>query len=436
MDQIKLLDKKEFTHSFIYTLETGVSGFLSIAFYIFVANYISVSELGAYSLALVYATILAGIANLGLSAGYERTYFEYVNGFHKKGSLICSVQFFSLPILIITVVFGIFFSSQISNIFFGDKNYQLLWVLILIGQNISEFSKFYLAYLKNTRQAKLFSLIHFLQVFINFVLAYIFLVILGKDLYWLGLALLLSHTVTLIIILFHQLKNLPFIINFKDFFVVAKISLPLTPKVLVGFIGTQFDKIIISQLSSLDVLGIYSVAQRISMTIYMFMNALYKVWQPKLYEHLFKKNTELDTEFITVYMYLSLFPSLILILFAQEIIMVFPESYENSYIIIVLLSLHFSTLFMGKINGPQLMFAKKTFILSVLSIINVIVSIAVIYPLVILYEAIGAAGGLLASSIIVSSLIFVIANKYAPIFWNYKKIALIYLYLIIASIIV
>ena len=77
MGRIKLLVKKEINDSLIYSVETVFSGILSIAFYIFIANFLTLADVGAYSLALVYSSIIAGIANLGLSAGYERTYFEF-----------------------------------------------------------------------------------------------------------------------------------------------------------------------------------------------------------------------------------------------------------------------------------------------------------------------------------------------------------------------
>lgn len=436
MDKIKLLEKKEFKDSFIYTLETGFSGILSIAFYIFIANFLTTSEVGAYSLSLVYASIVAGIANLGLSKGYERTFFEYVNDLQKKGSLIFSVQIFSLTSIFFMIFLGIFFSKQISTIIFGNESYQSLWIIILIGVNISEFSKFYFLFLRNTRQANLYSLMHFIQVVINFFLAYIFLAVLEKELYWLGVALLLSHGIILIISLFHQFNNLPIIINHNQFIKVAKISLPLTPRIFIGFIGSQFDKIILSQVVSLGALGVYSVAHRIAMSTYMFINAVGRVWTPKLYESLFQKDLASDTSFLTIYMYISLFPSLFLILFAQEVMMVFPKSYGWGYIVVVLLTLYYSLLFIGKVNGEQLIFAKKSWLTSGLSLVNIIVVITISYPLVILYGAIGAALGMLVSGIIMGIISFFFADKYAPIFWDYKKILYLFLIIIIAAIFV
>ena len=276
---------------------------------------------------------------------------------------------------------------------------------------------------------------HTFQVSINFLLAFIFLVILEKDLAWLGLALLFSHLLILVLSLYHQLRNLPFIINIKYFYEISKISLPLTPRVLIGFIGTQFDKIIISQVSSLETLGIYSIAHRVSMIVYMFSNALGRVWTPKLFEHLFG-HPESNTKFIEVYMYISFIPAIILILFSKEVLLLFPESYGWGYIIIIFLTIYYSILFIGKINGPQLIYAKKSWLISWLSLANITISVAITYPLALKYDATGAASGMLITGFLMGIIYLLFANKYAPIIWNYIRLIKIFMFLIVASLFV
>lgn len=428
-----MLAKTEITDSVIYSIETFFSGLVSIGFYIFIANYISLTDMGAYALAIAYASIFAGMANFGLSAGYERTFFEFLDSPEEKGSLIATVQLFAIVSIILFLAIGIYFSSQLTLLLFGNTQYQYLWIFMLVGVNISEFSKFYFIFLKNTRQAKLFASLHAIQVALNFLLAYIFLVLLNKGIEWLGIALIISHTFVFVWSYINQICNLPNIINIRVFKMVASLSFPLTPRVFVGFIGTQFDKIIISQVSTLDSLAVYSIAQRLAMTIYMFMNALSRVWTPKLYEHLFEKGTKTDTQFLLVYMVISFIPALFLIIFSKETLMLYPESYAWGYKILIVLSLYYAVLYMGKINGPQLVFAKKTWLLSGLSLVNVALNILVSYPLVVLYGAIGASVGTLVAALIMGVLYFYLAQQYAYLALDYKRIFLLYVYMIIVA---
>jgi len=435
LGSIKLLLNREFNNSLIYLIEAGFSGLLSLGFYVFIAYNLTLEEVGAYSLAIVYGSILAAIGNVGLSAGYERSYFEFNKDSIEKGSLIFSIQIFASIFISIVLIFGIIFSNQISIMIFNTNEYMLLWIFILISLNLSELSKFYFTYLKNSRQAKFLSLLHIVQVSLNFLLAYIFLILMHKEVLWLGAALLISHGIVLLISFIHQIIKLPFSIKYDYFIEVLKISLPLTPRVLIGFIGTQFDKIILSQVSSLSTIGVYSVSHRIAMIVYMFMNALGKVWGPMLYEQLFEKksNKNADISFLSIFMYFSFIPSIILIVFSKEILLFLPESYAWGYQIIIFLCLYYSLLFFGKVNGPQLMYAKKSWLLSGLSMLNIIVNLVITYPIVLIFDAVGASIGMFVSGLIMGVIYFYQGNKYAYLSWNYSEIGALLLLLVFGS---
>ena len=425
-----MLTKKDISNTLIYSCETIVSGVLSILFYIMLANYLSMAELGVYSLVIVYTSLLANLANFGLVSGYERNYFEIdPNDITKAGSLLASVQFFSMVFLLVFAILAIYFKDYIAINFLKNANYSMLWITVIIGSFSSEFGKFYLTYLRNTNQAKIYSLLHLIQVIINFTFSYLFLVIFNKGILWVGISLMVSHCCVLFLCFWHQIRLLPIIINFALFRAVLKISIPLTPRAFIGLLATQFDKLILSVLGSLDSLGVYSVAQRLAVSIAMLMNAFGKVYQPKLYRLLFARGNKEDFSFISVYMFYSLIPALFLILFAKEIFLLFPEDYRWGYKILVLLCCYYAILYVGKINGPQLLFAKKTWLISGLSFANVLINISITYYLVLLYGAVGAAAGTFVSTLLINVISFYFSQKYAPINWDYGILFFCYVYI-------
>lgn len=425
-----MLTKKDISNTLIYSCETIVSGVLSVLFYIMLANYLSMAELGVYSLVLVYTLLLANLANFGLVSGYERNYFEIdPNDITKAGSLLASVQFFSMVFLLVFAILAIYFKDYIAVNFLKNANYSMLWITVIIGSFSSEFGKFYLTYLRNTNQAKIYSLLRLIQVIINFTFSYLFLVIFNKGILWVGISLMVSHCCVLFLCFWHQIRLLPIIINFALFRAVLKISIPLTPRAFIGLLATQFDKLILSVLGSLDSLGVYSVAQRLAVSIAMLMNAFGKVYQPKLYRLLFARGNKEDFSFISVYMFYSLIPALFLILFAKEIFLLFPEDYRWGYKILMLLCCYYAILYVGKINGPQLLFAKKTWLISGLSFANVLINISITYYLVLLYGAVGAAAGTLVSTLLINVISFYFSQKYAPINWNYGILFFCYVYI-------
>ena len=201
----------------------------------------------------------------------------------------------------------------------------------------------------------------------------------------------------------------------------------------VGLLATQFDKIILSNIASLESVGVYSIAQRIAIAIGMLMNALGRVYQPKLYKVLFDLGFNKTAEFIAFYMFVSFVPALFVILFAQEIFLIFPEGYAWGYKILVVLSCYHAFLYVCKINGPQLLFAKKTWLISGLSLASAIFNIVITYPLVLAYGAVGAAAGTAFSTLIISIVNFYFAQKFAAIKWNYYIIFLDYLFILFSA---
>jgi len=430
-----LLTKKELGDSAVYGFESVFSGLCSLLFYVLIANCLDVKEVGAYALVIVYASVLASVANFGLVSGYERTYFEFTENVKQKGKLLSSLQVFSCSSIMAAVLLGGYFSQFIATNLFGAE-YARLWVLVLCGVAISEFNKFYLTYLRNSRQAKLFAYLHVTQVLINLFLGYLLLLIYDNSVESIGVSLLFSHLVILFWMYIHQVRNLPQIVNMDTFQLVARLSLPLTPRILAGFIGTQFDKIIISQVSSLDSLGVYSVAQRLAMSVYMLMNAMGRVWQPKLYEELFQKGSETNTSFLLEYMAISFLPALLLIVFSQEIFMFFPNAYEAGFKIVVILCLYYLVLYLSKITGQQLLFAKKAWLISGLSMLTIATNVAVTYPLVIEFDALGAAAGITLASLLMGLISFYFAQKYAYLQWNFSLMFSCYGYVVLSGIFV
>lgn len=429
-----LTDNRDFINSRIYVIESLISGVISVIFYVMIAKFLHLDDIGAYTLVLVYASILAAIANLGLVSGYERTYFEYTDNLTQKGKLLYSLQVFSFNSLIICCVLCAWLAEPFAIHLIGDVKYSKLWLITLCAVSISEFNKFYLVHLKNNKDAKVYAGLHLSQVILHLSLTYFFLKFFGPNVVFIGISYLTSQIIVLIWISVHQYRNLPQVYDKEAFKTVFFLSLPLTPRIFVGFIGTQFDKIILSQLTDLSAVGLYSVAQRLAMSIYVFMNALGRVWQPILYRELFNKGSNSDTGFLIFYMSISFVPALFLILFSHEAFLVFPETIHSGYQILVILCMHCVMLYILKITGQQLMFAKKTWLISSLSMFLVLSNIIITYPLVVLYGATGAALGTLLASFFNVIISYYYAQKYCYLRWNVKNIFYLYGYVLLAGV--
>ena len=85
------------------------------------------------------------------------------------------------------------------------------------------------------------------------------------------------------------------------FYESFKISYPLTPTIFIGVINSQFDKYMISLLSTVGGVGIYSISQRFSAISWTFMSALQNVFSPTIYKHMFDYKQDERSQFIGKY---------------------------------------------------------------------------------------------------------------------------------------
>jgi len=95
---------------------------------------------------------------------------------------------------------------------------------------------------------------------------------------------------------------------------------------------------------------------------------------------------------------------------------------------------HFAALFFGK--QPQLLYAKKTGIASVLSSANILVAAAAMWVLATRYGAIGAAAGTAISGMVMTVIHVNVSQRYYRIGYERAKLALMYAFLIGALVLV
>ena len=100
------------------------------------------------------------------------------------------------------------------------------------------------------------------------------------------------------------------------------------------------------------------------------MTAVQNVFSPQVYHRMFNledKGGESVGNYLTPFVYVSIIVALLIALFSEEVITILtPASYHGAIDIAIILSMFYGSLFFGK--QPQLMFSKKTHIMSLLTV--------------------------------------------------------------------
>lgn len=427
--------EQQIKNSIIYLVPVIVSNLIPIISLPFFTRILTKEDYGVLALAQVYAIFVSGISNFGLTNIYNRNFFQYREK-KESSELLYSTLFFVVTSFSIFAFLTYVFKSPISKLIIGStKNSSILfWTYCSFG--VMSLRTYYLNYFKNSENAKNFVWYTICESILSFVLSFFMVVYLRIGIIGLVWSQLIGGLVIFFILGYKFLSFLPVSFNWRILKYSLKLSYPLTPRIFFGVINNQFDKYMIGLIATVGGVGIYSIGQKVSYIIFSYMIAMHNVFSPQVYKRMFDlgdKGGESIGKYLTPYCYASIALALLIPLFSEEIISILtPKSYHGTIDIVIILSMFYGSLFFGM--QPQLVFAKKTFITSLLSAGSIILNIALNIPFIIKWGAIGAAWGTLLAGVISGTVSFVVSQHYYKIKWEYKKVGTIFLIFFASSI--
>jgi len=418
-----------------YLLPFGLNTITQLISLSVFTKYLSPSDFGFYALIIVYGTISVAIANAGLLNIYQRNFFE-INTEERKNLLFSNIAFVISMLMVLSLLS--YFIFDFIRIFFNLNSISVNW--LLVGLNflgIQSLNQFFFATLKNTYRAKEYSIFQILEKLLSFLFSLLFIIHYEFKFEGILLGQLISVTV---LFLYFFLTQFEFSTRFHLGLLTSslRLSIPLSVSNLVKVFGNQSDKYMIGYFNAVSGLGIYDIAQKIANLSFVFSTAIQNVYSPKVYKKLFSDHKNKFSEighYLTPFFFLVCFFSFVLSVFTEEIILIFTtDEYVQAIPIIMLLTILYCTHFFTK--QPQLIFAKKTRLLSTISISVILLNILLNIFLIKIYGLFGAAYSTFISGIIYAVVYFYYAQKFVPIHWEKKKILFLYTFLIAGIVIV
>lgn len=384
-------------------------------------------DYGVLALSQAYAIFVTGIANFGLTAGYERNFFEHKNKIGAAGLLYSTIVF----VISAFVFFGFVtfvFKSQFSKWIIGapEHGWILFWAYCSTG--VAGLKVYYLTYFKNTENAKSVVWYTLDETLIGVLLCLFFVAYLRIGVVGLIWGHLLASLIVFSILAFRFSHILPLCFDWKSLKESLKISLPLTPRIFFGVIGNQFDKYMIGLLNTVGGVGVYNIGQKVAYIVFSYMTAIDSVFSPQVYTRMFEmgeKGGESIGRYLTSFLYMSVSVALIICLFSEEVIGILtPQSYHGAIDIVILLAMLYASYFFGM--QRQLIFVKKTHITSLLTLVRIGLNIGINIPFILKWGAIGAAWGTLTAGLISGAISFVVSQHFYRIQWEAGKVVAIY----------
>jgi O-antigen/teichoic acid export membrane protein len=422
-------------NSFMYLISVVVSSVLPVITLPIFTRILTIEDFGVLALAYVYAIFVTGISNFGLSGIYNRNFFHYKDEKTSSALLYSTLLFVSSTFLILAV--GTYlFKANLSEWIIGSREYSDLLFWAFCSSGVINLKTYYLSYFRNNENAK-----SFVWYTINdnvLAVSFSLCLVVGLRVGVIGLVWgpLLSSLIILSILAVKFFRFLPPSLSWPVLKSSLKLSYPMTPSIFFKVVSNQFDKYMIGLLASVGGVGIYSIAQRVAYLVFTYMTAIQNVFMPQVYKKMFslgKRGGEAVGHYLTPFLYLSIAIALLISLFAEEAIWILaPKPYHGAIDIVIILSMFYGSMFFGK--QPQLIFSKKVFLSSLLTILGICLNVVLNIPFIMKWGAIGAAWATLIAGLISGGVFFLVSQHYYKIKWEYRKIATAFLIFYASSI--
>lgn len=198
-------------------------------------------------------------------------------------------------------------------------------------------------------------------------------------------------------------------------------GLPLVPHVLGAIIITFSDRLFLTNMISLEVMGIYSVGYQIGMIIGLIQNSFNLAWQPWVYEKM-KNNDEKDKRRMVGYTYLYfiglIFLVIILVLVSPLILKIFiGEEFQGSGVFVLWIAMGFAFNGMYKMVVNFLFYLRKTILIGAITILTASLNIIFNIVLINMNGAVGAAQATALAFLIQFLVIWVVSARFYKLPW-------------------
>lgn len=369
MDELQIMKMIKHVRNYLGSeVLSKALGFLSIPI---LTRLLSTADYGIINVYISYVSIFLIVLTLNSGASISRYYYENKDNFK---DFVGTTIIFNIICFIITFFVILIFKEEISSLLSID-NKMLFFIYITV---ILRFVMYiYIQIMVPQKKSKEVSLIKVVTRYITFFVSVILIYNLNTDKY-LGkiyaevlVRILLSGY---IIYLLKDYIELNVKLNFVKYTLIY--SVPLMLYNLGSIILAQFDRIMINKILNSSDAGLYSLAYNIGMLLMILIVSFETALSPYYYD--FFKSNDYDklNSLVKRAFSLILIGALFLIYFSKEIIFILADEkfYSASNIIpIIVASYIFFSCFL--FYSRYFHFTKKTYYLSINSVIAVFLNI-------------------------------------------------------------
>lgn len=417
-----------------YVLPVIVGQMLPFATLPFILRALAAEEYGRWVLCYAYALFVSGIANFGMPIVYERNFFESQDS-QGHGERLFTTLGFTLCLSSVCLVLTAIFRENLATLVTSHPKDGVLLLATTGATLVASFKTYYALYLRNTGNARAYTVYTLDETILGAALTVIFVVAMRVGSLGLAWGPLIASTAVLILVSRRVTRELPVHWSTAYLYDALKMGAPLAPRLLIGVVATQFDKFLLGRLASVGSVAVYSVGQRLAHVVFTYMTALENSFVPEVYRRMFKLREEGAKSvgrYLTPYAVVSVGVALLVVLFSEEVLKIIaPSGYGPAQAVVSVLAIHYALMFFGKL--PTHTYAKKTWTASAISVVTVFLTVVLCFLFVAWFGFIGAAWATLAAGAASIFMFVAIGQRYYRIEFEWWKLFLAYGFLTTAA---
>jgi O-antigen/teichoic acid export membrane protein len=381
-------------------------------------------EYGMWSFVVTAVGLLNSIMILGGDSAYARFFFEAKSDEERR--LITSTWFGFLALWSAGLVI---FCLPITGLFsvwsFGTKEYGLLFFLTLLAAPLTLINTMCGQALRNRFQAKLFSTLNVVSTLLSVGFS-----LYGAVVMKLGLVGLLGGTLfaTLVILpvrLWTVRDLLRPVFSVKVLRDLLMFGVPLVPSSLAYWVFAVSDRILLGKLSTLEQLGLYTVANQVTSILVFFHGALGQAWSPHAIRVYEEQPEQASVVFGRVMTYVLAGFGLLSVgitTFSSEILMVFSTPlFYGAKLAIGPLALGFVAYATTQVTALGISLRKKTHYLALFSWAAALLNVGLNVLLIPIWGMIAASWTTMATYLFLTLVYLTVSQRLWPVAYETRR---------------
>ncbi len=436
IEKLKALTKE----TAIYGVSTIVGRFLGFILVPFYTNVFNPTEYGLFGYIYAYMAFMNIVYIYGMDAAFMKYYSVSENETEKRDTFSTPFIFVLISSTILSVII-LFLQTPINTALgipfnYSELIYYVAAILFLDGIAMVPF-----AHLRMRNKAVKFASIKMLNIIINLSLNIILVLHYEMGIEAIFISNLIASAFSIIVLIPDILREVTFKIDKTNLNRMLKFALPYLPASFAATIVQVIDRPILEYLTNVKVLGIYQANYKLGIFMMLFVSMFQSAWHPFLLSNAKEKNAkELFARVLTLFLVITSIIWILLSLFIQDVAQ-FPifhgksligEKYWEGLIIvpIILLGYIFHGMYVNFTAGIYI--EEKTSYLPAITGAGALVNVIVNFTLIPLMGMLGAAIATLASYLVMSFGIFIVAQRFYKIEYEYSKVVRVLILLLIS----